>query len=46
VQDLLSGVMDWAVLAIDLGEVGVQLHVTPGQLAPSVQVQSLANFHD
>ncbi|MEO8315256.1 MAG: hypothetical protein ABI645_10720 [Pseudomonadota bacterium] len=46
VQGLLSGVVDWTAFAVELGKVGVQLRVTPGQLAPSVQVQSLAEFRD
>jgi hypothetical protein len=46
VQGLLTGSMDWTVFALELGKFGLQLHVTPGQLAPSVQVQSLINFRD
>jgi hypothetical protein len=46
VQDLLNGVMDWTAFALELARFGVQLRVTPGQLAPSVQVQSLPDFRD
>jgi hypothetical protein len=46
VQGLLSGAVDWTAFAVELGKVGVQLRVTPGQIAPSVQVQSLSNFRD
>jgi hypothetical protein len=46
VQGLLVGAMDWNAFAAELGKVGVQLRVTPGQSAPSVQVQSLAGFRD
>jgi hypothetical protein len=46
VQGLLSGAVDWAAFAVELGKVGVQLRVTPGPIAPSVQVQSLSNFRD
>jgi hypothetical protein len=45
VEGLLSGVVDWTAFAAELGEVGVQLRMTPGQLAP-VQVQSLEHFLD
>jgi hypothetical protein len=46
VQGLLDGVVDWASFAVELGKVGVQLRVAPGQPAPFVQVQSLADFRD
>jgi hypothetical protein len=46
VQGLLSGAMDWTAFGVELGRIGVQLRVTPGQIAPAVQVQSLTNFRD
>ncbi len=46
VQGLLNGVADWTTFAAELGKFGVQLRLTPGQLAPVVQVQSLADFRD
>jgi hypothetical protein len=46
VQGLLTGSMDWTAFALELGKFGLDLRVTPGQLAPSVQVQSLTNFRD
>jgi hypothetical protein len=46
VQGVLDGIMDWSAFAMELGMVGVQLRVTPGRFAPSVQVQSLAEFRD
>jgi hypothetical protein len=46
VQGLFSGAMDWTAFVVDLGKVGVQLRVTPGQVAPSVQVQSLSDFRN
>jgi hypothetical protein len=46
VQGLLNGVVDWPAVAAELARVGVQLRVSPGQFAPSVQVQSLAGFRD
>jgi hypothetical protein len=47
VQGLLSGGVDWAAFAVELGKVGVHLRVTPGgPLGPAVQVQSLADFRD
>jgi hypothetical protein len=46
VQGLLTGNMDWTTFALELAKFGLQLRVTPGQLAPSVQVQSLTFFRD
>lgn len=46
VQRLLNGATDWVALAKDLEEYGVQLRVTIGPLATSVEVQSMANFRD
>lgn len=46
VQGLLSGAVDWTTFTMELGKVGVQLSVTAGQIAPSVEVLSLADFRD
>jgi hypothetical protein len=46
VQGLLSGATDWSAFAVEMDKLGVQLLATPGWLAPSVEVQSLAHFRD
>ncbi len=46
VKGLLDGDMDWTAFAAELGKVGVQLRVTDGPFATSVQVESLTNFRD
>ncbi len=46
VQGLLIGSMDWTAFALELARFGLQLRVTPGQFAPSLQVQSLTYFRD
>lgn len=46
VQGLLGNAVDWGALATELGRVGVQLRLSPGSIAPSAQVQSLAYFMD
>jgi hypothetical protein len=45
-QGLLNGAVDWPAFAVELGKLGVHLRMTPGQIAPTVQVQSLADFRD
>jgi hypothetical protein len=46
VNGLQGGDMEWTAFAAEMDKVGVELLVTPGQLVPTVQVQSLAYFHD
>lgn len=46
VQGLLTGAMDWTAFAANLGQIGVQMRLTSGQFAPSVQIHSLAAFRD